>query len=260
MSVRIMSMVFDNQELSSTEKLVMLALADHANDEGKSIYPSQDRLAMKTGLSRETINRHVKRLIQKGIIRKIGYRGDRANVLEVEIVVESLLTRCDGESHLPQEGVTEDHTRCDGESQAGVTEDHTNHHINHQLNIKEVCVGETDLLTYFEQISKIQRPIELINPYEVIKWEKEISRWESMGAIKADVLKAIQESDERNTTLSWPGSITSYLKSIIARRNRGVKSNPKKPYKGKNRETAEELYNRLKAEEAALHTVEIIDG
>lgn len=125
MSVRIMSLVFENTELSSTEKLVMLALADHANDEGKSIYPSQNRLSRKTGLARPTVNRHIHSLVDKGYLKTVGYREDRANVLELEIIVEML------------GGVTLDDTPLSPTVTPPVTHGDTIHHITknskHQL-------------------------------------------------------------------------------------------------------------------------------
>ena len=79
MSVRLMGLIFDSRTLSSTEKLIMLALADHANDEGKSIYPSQNRLSLKTGLARGTVNKHIQILIDKGYLNRVRYRQDYSN-------------------------------------------------------------------------------------------------------------------------------------------------------------------------------------
>jgi DNA-binding Lrp family transcriptional regulator len=134
MSVRIMSKVFDNQTLTPTQKLVMLALADHANDEGKSIYPSQSTVSRKTGLARGTVNRHVKELIDNGYLRAVGYKSERSNVKELEIVVSKL-------------GVTEsDTSKSNGKSQqvsqrmtTGVTEDDT----NHQLTINKTSLKDS---------------------------------------------------------------------------------------------------------------------
>jgi hypothetical protein len=55
MSIRLMSMVFEATGVTSTEKLILLALADHANDEGKHIYPSIETLCRKTSLSYRAI-------------------------------------------------------------------------------------------------------------------------------------------------------------------------------------------------------------
>lgn len=55
MSVRIMARVFDCHTLSTTQKFVLLALADHANDYGESIYPSVETLCGKTELSERAV-------------------------------------------------------------------------------------------------------------------------------------------------------------------------------------------------------------
>ena len=153
MSIRLMSLVFDNQSLSTTEKIIMLSLADHANDEGRSIYPSQSRIAKKTSLTRETVNRHVQALIEKGYLDDKGYRQDRSNVLEVAINVLKLKGEGVTEDHTsPSEGVTENHRGCDGESQGGVTENHTNHHI---LNINEPSLTLNDEPDLFDRCRQI---------------------------------------------------------------------------------------------------------
>jgi len=57
---------------ASTLKFVLLALADHANDEGKGAYPSLDKLATKTSMSRRTVQRALDALAQLEIIRCVG--------------------------------------------------------------------------------------------------------------------------------------------------------------------------------------------
>lgn len=62
MSVRLMALVFDTEGLSSTQKLVMLSLADHANEEGRSIYPSVKRICDKTSLRERVVRRTLSEL------------------------------------------------------------------------------------------------------------------------------------------------------------------------------------------------------
>jgi hypothetical protein len=54
MSIKLMSNILE-LDLPSSEKFVLLVMADYANDEGKSVYPSQETLARKTSLSLRTI-------------------------------------------------------------------------------------------------------------------------------------------------------------------------------------------------------------
>ena len=83
MSVKLMSAIFEtefrdlqdnegNTTKAATAKLVLLALADHANDEGESAYPSIDRLAKKTALSPQTIRNTFDALKHNGIVFLVG--------------------------------------------------------------------------------------------------------------------------------------------------------------------------------------------
>ncbi len=67
MSIKIMSMVFDAQ-LKSNQKLVMLALADHANDMGGRVFPSIERVAHKVCLSKRQVQRIMNDLRKEGLI------------------------------------------------------------------------------------------------------------------------------------------------------------------------------------------------
>jgi hypothetical protein len=68
MSIKIMSLVFEARGMTSAEKLVALALADHAHDDGTEARPGQTRLTYKTELSEQTVRRAIKGLLQKNII------------------------------------------------------------------------------------------------------------------------------------------------------------------------------------------------
>lgn len=68
MSVRIMAAVFDTEGMSPTAKLVALAMADHASDDGRNIYPGLARLERKTGLSRASVQRAIKWLLENGYL------------------------------------------------------------------------------------------------------------------------------------------------------------------------------------------------
>lgn len=61
-----MSAVFDSN-LPSTQRLVMLSLADHADDDGRC-YPSISRLCKRTGLSERAVQSNLKRLQSDGYL------------------------------------------------------------------------------------------------------------------------------------------------------------------------------------------------
>lgn len=89
MSVRIMSLIFranfdklivniskvkdyDRTVKASTAKFVLIALADCANDEGRSAYPSAKTLAIKTNISTRAVMYTLKALEDVGIIHREG--------------------------------------------------------------------------------------------------------------------------------------------------------------------------------------------
>ena len=67
MSVKIMSAVWECEGLDASERLVMLSLADHADDMGRC-YPSISRLCQRTSMSDRGIQKVIGRLVERGFI------------------------------------------------------------------------------------------------------------------------------------------------------------------------------------------------
>lgn len=67
MSIRQMGLVWEH-EFDRAEQAVMLAIADHADHDGESIYPSMARVAWKTGYSKRHVIRIVGGLREKGVL------------------------------------------------------------------------------------------------------------------------------------------------------------------------------------------------
>lgn len=83
MSVHLMSAIFQTEfrdlqdeegrvTKASTAKFVLLAMADHANDEGEGAYPSIESLKKKCALSEQTIRNTFDALLYNGIIFRVG--------------------------------------------------------------------------------------------------------------------------------------------------------------------------------------------
>jgi len=74
-------------ELPTTEKIILILLADNANDESGECWPSQGYLAKRSGMTRTNVNLVINRLRDKGHIKfEHRYRedgGQRANVYTV---------------------------------------------------------------------------------------------------------------------------------------------------------------------------------
>jgi hypothetical protein len=62
MSVKVMAAVWDFKGLSSTQKMILLAYADHADHEGRNIFPSVELIARKTEFNRRTVQRVTREL------------------------------------------------------------------------------------------------------------------------------------------------------------------------------------------------------
>lgn len=61
-----MTWVWDHSSAKGTDRLVLLAIADNAADDGGNAYPSMRRLVAKTQLDERTVQRALKRLVLLG--------------------------------------------------------------------------------------------------------------------------------------------------------------------------------------------------
>jgi hypothetical protein len=83
-----MSRVFES-ELPAMEKFVLLAMADHARDDGSGCYPSVATLARKTSLSDRGVQKLIRRLESRGLLAAKGKsRGGRGLTVEYDITLE----------------------------------------------------------------------------------------------------------------------------------------------------------------------------
>ena len=74
MSIKLMSAVWERDDLTSTQKLVLLALADWANDEGLC-WPSIDRVALKASLTSRGVQKTIRSLEEMQFLRKEEIKG-----------------------------------------------------------------------------------------------------------------------------------------------------------------------------------------
>jgi hypothetical protein len=77
MSIKVISMIWI-LEAEPDEKLVLLAYADHAHDDGTSIYPAVSTVAKMTGYSERSVQYITRKLEKKGLLVYDG-RAHRAN-------------------------------------------------------------------------------------------------------------------------------------------------------------------------------------
>jgi hypothetical protein len=137
MSVKLMGMVFEAPFESPTEKLVMLALADFASDDGSNIYPSIATLARRTSLSDRAVQKTLKALIAAGFLANDGAWKSSTGPINRYRILGDQLTR--GERGSPvnviREGVNVVHQRGERHSRRGEPRS-PNPLENHQGTVK----------------------------------------------------------------------------------------------------------------------------
>lgn len=94
MSLRVMSLVWENFKRGGSEKLALLAMADWCNDQGGSLRPSMRAIAAKIGVSEKQARVVIHRLIDGGYLTVIGnaHGGKPGQSRHYRLNVEQLLT------------------------------------------------------------------------------------------------------------------------------------------------------------------------
>lgn len=146
MSIRLMSAIWENGPANSTQRFVLLALADHGNDDGGNIFPAIDTIARKTALSERTVIRAIEGLVQDGYL----IRQRRQSVSNAYHIVLARLSPSSVSDKMSLTEVTECHPVSDNLSSVSdrmsppeVTNRHPvsdnvshdpslNHQVNHQ--------------------------------------------------------------------------------------------------------------------------------
>ena len=72
MSIKAMTLVWENFSRGGSEKLAMLALADWCNDEGLSLHPSINGIARKINVSESQARRILHKFIDEGYLSVVG--------------------------------------------------------------------------------------------------------------------------------------------------------------------------------------------
>lgn len=99
MSLRLMSAVWDLQTESHTQKLVLLALADNANDEGVC-WPSIATIAKKCNLTKRSVQLQIRKL-EKGRLLKVKSEPFRSNTYHLTVLLTGESYSPGGERHSP---------------------------------------------------------------------------------------------------------------------------------------------------------------
>jgi hypothetical protein len=112
MSIKLMTQAWENEQVKGSELLLLLALCDHANDDGVC-WPSLHSLAIKTRVEERGVSKNMKKLYDKGLVTYLEKGGGKNTSVYI-------VTPVPEDTPVPQDTpVPEDHTR--------IVE---NHHIN----------------------------------------------------------------------------------------------------------------------------------
>jgi len=85
MSIRVMSLVWDHAPVADTELTLLLAMADHAHDDGGSIFPSVPTLAKKIRKSVRQTQRLLHDLAGMGLIERTGQLPDHRYIYRIRL-------------------------------------------------------------------------------------------------------------------------------------------------------------------------------
>jgi len=109
MSIKVMSWVWE-QDLPPLDKIVLMAIADHADDDGYA-WPGMKRIAEKCSMEKRTVQRHVEKLQEQQLLKvESRQRNDGSSSSNGYTVVMNGTNR-EGvaESHPPMSGMTPPH-------------------------------------------------------------------------------------------------------------------------------------------------------
>ncbi len=109
MSLRLMAFVWDHFPGSGSQLLVMLKLADFANDAGSNIYPSMSTMARYVRLTEKQTRRIIHELIDSNWLSVVGNvnGGSHTQTRQYQMNVERLTPPPDGSRTPPKEGSRE---------------------------------------------------------------------------------------------------------------------------------------------------------
>lgn len=268
MSVNLMSAIFEteffdikdeagNTTKASTAKLVLLAMADHANDEGEGSYPSVERLCRKTALSEQTIRNTFDALRYNGIISLAGKSKYNTNnhTINTKSFPKSVGNDVSYLTLYPLGGLTGELIGSNGSLKDPLTvrpESSFNHpepsitdEEKKQANAKMDAILEQDRKAlenrhisweYREKFPEMLRPLADLcvkkfgkpSKRDLTLWLSEIGHWYDCGCTPADFSAAERIAAKYETPPMSPTGITKAIK-LAAQSRKHKSSEPQYP-------------------------------
>ncbi len=102
MSMLLMAKAMQLQVGSTAQKMVLLKLADNANDKGEC-FPSYETIARHCEISRQSAINHIKSLCKKGFVRKVTRKTDKGHTSNLYILdLEAKSLDDDSQNSVPE--------------------------------------------------------------------------------------------------------------------------------------------------------------
>ena len=207
MSVKAMSWVWD-QNIERDEKFVLLAYADHADHEGKNIYPAVATIAKKTGYSERSVQRITRQLVAHEWLIDNGVSQYQTHNFSIPIYRGDKMTP-------PTDGGT-DEAILGGDNLAGVTElhrggdTHVTGGVTNATQRGDIAMSPEPSLTVIKpSINRgaKRRKDERLDHPAIIAY-KDIARLTPPETLRDDIISAIGDDFIRwgNTVKKWIGN------------------------------------------------------
>jgi Helix-turn-helix domain len=90
MSIKVMNLVWDRYPEGGSELLLILALADHADDAGDRVYPSVQTMARKTRMSERAVQYLLRRIQERGLLVLVEPGGGRNRTARYRINIDRI--------------------------------------------------------------------------------------------------------------------------------------------------------------------------
>ena len=251
MSIKLMSAIFETEmrdlpymkdgkehnAKASTAKLLLLALADHANDYGEA-FPGYTRLELKTSLSRQGIADTLEALKQNGLV-SISEEPSRLGTNNYTVNIRSFPRMAEEAEQLPKLVKPLDQHQSSGLTRVVKPLDH-----NHHLTTNETPLSDASKKKIIQSANKTVDGILMVekqsagktwtnlpaNYHEygrafceatglsyhkkyLMDWIATFDEWEADGFTPERVTEAVSACRNKGMDISRPGSITWKLRA-----------------------------------------------
>lgn len=224
MSVKASAAVWD-MDLPPNKKLILLALADHADHEGKNVYPGNDLLVKKTGLCKRQVQRILALLEKSRHIKKSSGGSGRSNKASYEINLikgdivspfreeEKVTFRANKRRHFEQQKVTSDPLKGDISSIPPTPPYKENHHEpkkNHVGTMRAPAREKLPKSFFSDSFDLTEQMIFYAQGLGEISWTESEIRLETEQFKDNAKAKAVESAD-------WDASWRGWMRNAIVK-------------------------------------------